>query len=187
MLEGDNSLPIAKEKATTMEISWDVANNKVVQEKEVDTSGVNVWPDFNSGSEDDDDDREHAGEDNAVVDDDENADSDDEDGDDMARNKGDGTIDSNFETPSSSEDESCVGLAEKDEDEKINSDMSKLDKKARKQKNKRKRKKSKHHGDGHNSAEKDGFTQKHNRFVIKNGCCRECMKAFSKQGKACLC
>ena len=30
MLEGDNSLPIAKEKATTMEISWDVANNKVV-------------------------------------------------------------------------------------------------------------------------------------------------------------
>ena len=115
-----------------MEISWDVANNKVVQEKEVDTSGVNVWPDFNSGSEDDDDDREHAGEDNAVVDDDDNADSDDEDGDDMARNKGDGTIDSNFETPSSSEDESCVGLAEKDEDEKINSDMSKLDKKARK-------------------------------------------------------
>ena len=123
MLEGDNSLPISKEKATTMEISWDVANNKVVEEKEVDTSGVNVWPDFNSGSEDDDDDEEK--ENDAVVDDDDNADSDDEDGDDMARNKGDGTVDSNFETPSSSEDESNIGLAEKDEDEKINSDLSK--------------------------------------------------------------
>lgn len=30
------------------------------------------------------------------------------------------------------------------------------------------------------SADKDGCLQKHNRFVIKNGCCRECMKAFSK-------
>jgi len=37
------------------------------------------------------------------------------------------------------------------------------------------------------NADKDGCLQKHNRFVIKNGCCRECMKAFSKQGKACLC
>lgn len=25
------------------------------------------------------------------------------------------------------------------------------------------------------------------RFVIKNGCCRACMRAFSKNGKACLC
>lgn len=24
-------------------------------------------------------------------------------------------------------------------------------------------------------------------FVIKNGCCRECMRAFSKSGKSCLC
>jgi hypothetical protein len=24
-------------------------------------------------------------------------------------------------------------------------------------------------------------------FVIKNGCCKECMKAFSKTGKSCLC
>jgi len=31
-----------------------------------------------------------------------------------------------------------------------------------------------------------GFSERE-RFVIKNGCCRECMKAFSKQGKACLC
>lgn len=24
-------------------------------------------------------------------------------------------------------------------------------------------------------------------FVMKNGCCRDCMKAFSKSGKSCLC
>ena len=24
-------------------------------------------------------------------------------------------------------------------------------------------------------------------FIIKNGCCRECMRAFSKTGKSCLC
>jgi hypothetical protein len=24
-------------------------------------------------------------------------------------------------------------------------------------------------------------------FIMKNGCCRECMKAFSKTGKSCLC
>ena len=28
---------------------------------------------------------------------------------------------------------------------------------------------------------------KHDSFVIKNGCCRDCMKAFSKSGKSCLC
>ena len=26
-----------------------------------------------------------------------------------------------------------------------------------------------------------------NNFIIKNGCCRDCMKAFSKNGKSCLC
>lgn len=25
------------------------------------------------------------------------------------------------------------------------------------------------------------------KFVMKNGCCRECMRAFSKSGKSCLC
>ncbi len=25
------------------------------------------------------------------------------------------------------------------------------------------------------------------RFIMKNGCCRECMRAFSKTGKSCLC
>jgi len=24
-------------------------------------------------------------------------------------------------------------------------------------------------------------------FIMRNGCCRECMKAFSKNGKSCLC
>lgn len=28
---------------------------------------------------------------------------------------------------------------------------------------------------------------KDKNFVIKNGCCRDCMKAFSKSGKSCLC
>ena len=28
---------------------------------------------------------------------------------------------------------------------------------------------------------------KNNKFVMKNGCCRNCMKAFSKTGKSCLC
>jgi len=26
-----------------------------------------------------------------------------------------------------------------------------------------------------------------NNFVMKNGCCRDCMRAFSKSGKSCLC
>ena len=26
-----------------------------------------------------------------------------------------------------------------------------------------------------------------NNFIMKNGCCRDCMKAFSKNGKSCLC
>ena len=26
-----------------------------------------------------------------------------------------------------------------------------------------------------------------NKLIMKNGCCRECMKAFSKSGKSCLC
>ncbi len=25
------------------------------------------------------------------------------------------------------------------------------------------------------------------QFIMKNGCCRECMRAFSKTGKSCLC
>jgi hypothetical protein len=25
------------------------------------------------------------------------------------------------------------------------------------------------------------------KFVMKNGCCRDCMRAFSKTGKSCLC
>ena len=25
------------------------------------------------------------------------------------------------------------------------------------------------------------------RFIMKNGCCRDCMRAFSKSGKSCLC
>jgi hypothetical protein len=25
------------------------------------------------------------------------------------------------------------------------------------------------------------------KFIMKNGCCRECMRAFSKTGKSCLC
>jgi hypothetical protein len=28
---------------------------------------------------------------------------------------------------------------------------------------------------------------KKTQFVMKNGCCMECMKAFSKSGKSCLC
>ena len=28
---------------------------------------------------------------------------------------------------------------------------------------------------------------KKTQFVMKNGCCMECMKAFSKNGKSCLC
>jgi len=33
----------------------------------------------------------------------------------------------------------------------------------------------------------DGVIIKKTEFVIKNGCCMECMKAFSKSGKSCLC
>lgn len=33
------------------------------------------------------------------------------------------------------------------------------------------------------NAEHNTFT----KFIMKNGCCRECMKAFSKNGKSCLC
>lgn len=36
-----------------------------------------------------------------------------------------------------------------------------------------------------NNNTKDQFKEK--TFVIKNGCCRDCMKAFSKSGKSCLC
>lgn len=30
-------------------------------------------------------------------------------------------------------------------------------------------------------------TSRDKGFIIKNGCCRECMRAFSKTGKSCLC
>jgi hypothetical protein len=45
---------------------------------------------------------------------------------------------------------------------------------------------------GHHQIEHDddlsyeGDLQK-TKFIMKNGCCRECMKAFSKTGKSCLC
>ena len=29
----------------------------------------------------------------------------------------------------------------------------------------------------------EDFMLKDNKFIMKNGCCRECMKAFSKSGK----
>jgi len=33
----------------------------------------------------------------------------------------------------------------------------------------------------------DKKEEKDKVFIIKNGCCRECMRAFSKNGKSCLC
>jgi len=57
-------------------------------------------------------------------------------------------------------------------------------------KRKRRRNKRQHAAEKKDHADdeldRQGFSEKE-RFVIKNGCCRECMKAFSKQGKACLC
>jgi hypothetical protein len=38
------------------------------------------------------------------------------------------------------------------------------------------------------SRSNDKSSERHEKnFVIKNGCCRDCMKAFSKTGKSCLC
>lgn len=34
---------------------------------------------------------------------------------------------------------------------------------------------------------KKNLNDNNKTFVIKNGCCRDCMKAFSKSGKSCLC
>lgn len=35
---------------------------------------------------------------------------------------------------------------------------------------------------------KNNYTDDENKkFVMKNGCCRDCMRAFSKTGKSCLC
>ena len=34
--------------------------------------------------------------------------------------------------------------------------------------------------------DKKNYSEKKN-FVMKNGCCRDCMRAFSKTGKSCLC
>ena len=37
-----------------------------------------------------------------------------------------------------------------------------------------------------NSSSKKG-NNSNKKFIMKNGCCRDCMKAFSKNGKSCLC
>ena len=43
--------------------------------------------------------------------------------------------------------------------------------------------------DNQNSAANATNNQNNNNstFIMKNGCCRNCMKAFSKNGKSCLC
>ena len=33
----------------------------------------------------------------------------------------------------------------------------------------------------------EGEENEEKAFIMKNGCCRECMRAFSKTGKSCLC
>jgi hypothetical protein len=38
-----------------------------------------------------------------------------------------------------------------------------------------------------NSERYDRSTEDDKRFIMKNGCCRDCMRAFSKSGKSCLC
>jgi hypothetical protein len=35
--------------------------------------------------------------------------------------------------------------------------------------------------------ERSERTDEDKRFIMKNGCCRDCMRAFSKTGKSCLC
>ena len=39
----------------------------------------------------------------------------------------------------------------------------------------------------YNSRRSSNNLNNNNKFVMKNGCCRDCMKAFSKNGKSCLC
>ena len=43
-----------------------------------------------------------------------------------------------------------------------------------------------HYQDGGELDDYEG-SLKMTKFIMKNGCCRECMKAFSKTGKSCLC
>ena len=38
-----------------------------------------------------------------------------------------------------------------------------------------------------NKRNNNTYNNNSNTFVMKNGCCRDCMKAFSKNGKSCLC
>jgi hypothetical protein len=38
-----------------------------------------------------------------------------------------------------------------------------------------------------NSERYDRSNEDDKRFIMKNGCCRDCMRAFSKSGKSCLC
>jgi hypothetical protein len=41
--------------------------------------------------------------------------------------------------------------------------------------------------DSHDKLENSIRTDDDKRFIMKNGCCRDCMRAFSKTGKSCLC
>jgi len=94
----------------------------------------------------------------------------------------DASIDSNFDSVSSHSD------GEDGREQAAAQGSATVQKGEGVSKSKRKRSKRRKNGNGGDlSVDKDGCLQKHNRFVIKNGCCRECMKAFSKQGKACLC
>ena len=47
-------------------------------------------------------------------------------------------------------------------------------------------KRSGHSGKDYYEDDKKDYSEKKN-FVMKNGCCRDCMRAFSKTGKSCLC
>jgi hypothetical protein len=38
-----------------------------------------------------------------------------------------------------------------------------------------------------NSERYERVNEDDKRFIMKNGCCRDCMRAFSKSGKSCLC
>lgn len=51
----------------------------------------------------------------------------------------------------------------------------------------RSRSNSKSSSSSKSSNEKNSEYKGGKSFIVKNGCCRECMKAFSKLGKSCLC
>ncbi|TNV76314.1 hypothetical protein FGO68_gene16124 [Halteria grandinella] len=45
-----------------------------------------------------------------------------------------------------------------------------------------------HSQDSRKSSENEDNPQQHrDGFIVKNGCCKDCMKAFSRNGKSCLC